>query len=82
MHRELQIFDHYNQVNVDEIVDPYRFQWTVVETNFCTKQNHSLDALIIVHSATDHFESRRMLRQTYREINYDKVWVVHTKSIL
>ncbi|VDK56658.1 unnamed protein product [Anisakis simplex] len=45
--------------------DPYRYKWTLNQGNFCNAYYSDLKYLIVVHSATGHFDRRRMLRRIY-----------------
>uniref|UniRef100_A0A915PYE8 Hexosyltransferase n=1 Tax=Setaria digitata TaxID=48799 RepID=A0A915PYE8_9BILA len=51
-------------------VDPYQYGWTILEETFCSVLHPNLTIIIIIHSASDHFKQRVLLRQMYGERFY------------
>ncbi|VDN20734.1 unnamed protein product [Gongylonema pulchrum] len=53
--------DHYEE----ELFDPYKYQWTIVDSDFCTRKYPELFLLIIVHTDTEHFTERMAVREMW-----------------
>ncbi|VDK31109.1 unnamed protein product [Gongylonema pulchrum] len=64
------------------LVDPYRYNWTILEDGFCTTMHPNLAAIIVIHSATDHFERRCILRQMYGKAFYEQVKIFCNQPML
>uniref|UniRef100_A0A0N5AMI3 Hexosyltransferase n=1 Tax=Syphacia muris TaxID=451379 RepID=A0A0N5AMI3_9BILA len=56
-------FDYYHRM----IANPYRYNWTLLEQNFCTRYHPETRYLIIMHTASENFDRRRVYRLMYAD---------------
>ncbi|KHN74713.1 hypothetical protein Tcan_01562 [Toxocara canis] len=71
--RTADSFDDEFKLNLRGL-DLYRYRWTILERDFCSKRYPHLFMLIVVHTAVPHFKERQAIREMWGDIRlYYKV---------
>ena len=53
-----------NRTN-DTSINPHPFDYTILETEICTKYRSDTEFLVVVHTAPQYLKRRQQIRQTY-----------------
>lgn len=62
-----------NFLNLFQFVDPYRFNWTLLERDFCTANKVPTRYLIVMYTAINGFKRREAYRRMYGDLYLQKV---------